>query len=113
MRAMAELKAFVILFITYNVISLTVINMCFREGKIKHIGLSSISSATLRRAVKIAPVAAVQTEYSVFSRHIEGTEGTDLLATCRELGIAVVVACPLGRGLLTSTFSNGEYVGDE
>ena len=83
-----------------------------REGKIKHIGLSSISSATLRRAVKIAPVTAVQTEYSVFTRDIEGAAGTDLLATCRELGIAVVVACPLGRGYLTSTFSKGEPVGD-
>ena len=47
------------------------------------------------------------------TRDIEGPQGTDLLATCRELGIAVVVACPLGRGLLTSTFSKGESVGDE
>lgn len=82
------------------------------EGKIKHIGLSSVSSATLRRAAKIAPIAAVQTEYSVFSRDIEGDAGTNLLATCRELGVAVVVACPLGRGLLTSTFSQGKDVGD-
>jgi aryl-alcohol dehydrogenase-like predicted oxidoreductase len=57
-------------------------------------------------------VAAVQTEYSVFSRDIEGDAGTNLLATCRELGVAVVVACPLGRGLLTSTFSEGKDVGD-
>lgn len=84
----------------------------YSEGKIKHIGLSSVSSTTLRRAVKIAPVAAVQTEYSVFSREIEGAAGTNLLATCRELGVAVVVACPLGRGLLTSTFSQGKDVGD-
>ncbi|KAI5928126.1 putative aldo-keto reductase [Camillea tinctor] len=91
MRAMAELQA---------------------AGKIKHIGLSTVSSATLRRAVKIAPVAAVQTEYSPFTRDIEGPEGTDLLATCRELGIAVVVSSPLGRGLLTSTFSNGEELSD-
>jgi aryl-alcohol dehydrogenase-like predicted oxidoreductase len=83
-----------------------------REGKIKHIGLSAISSATLRRACKIAPVAAVQTEYSVFSRDIEGPAGTDLLATCRELGVAVVVAAPLSRGLLTTTFSKGEALGD-
>ncbi|RYP82668.1 hypothetical protein DL769_001575 [Monosporascus sp. CRB-8-3] len=86
MRALAELKA---------------------EGKIKHIGLSSVTSNTLRRACKIAPVAAVQTEYSVFDRAIEGPAGTDLLVTCRELGVAVVVATPLGRGLLTTPFSEG------
>ncbi|KAK9233902.1 putative aldo-keto reductase [Lipomyces kononenkoae] len=80
------------------------------EGKIKHIGLSMISSSTLRRACKIAPVTAVQTEYSVFSREIEGTAGTDLLATCRELGVAVVVATPLGRGLITDAFSKGEAI---
>ncbi|KAI1098223.1 putative aldo-keto reductase, partial [Jackrogersella minutella] len=74
------------------------------EGKIKHIGLSMVSSTTLRRAVKIAPVAAVQTEYSVFARRIEGPEGTNLLAACRELGVAIVVATPLGRGLLTGEF---------
>ncbi|KAL2832696.1 NADP-dependent oxidoreductase domain-containing protein [Aspergillus pseudoustus] len=92
MRALAELKA---------------------EGKIKHIGLSMVSSTTLRRAIKIAPVIAVQTEYSVVSQDIEGSAGTNLLATCRELGIAVVCATPLGRGLLTSTFSQGDAVGDE
>ena len=43
---------------------------------------------------------------------IEGPAGTDLLATCRELGVAVVAATPLGRGMLTSTFANGEAVGD-
>ncbi|KAI1246415.1 hypothetical protein MGN70_013314 [Eutypa lata] len=92
MRALAELKA---------------------EGKIKYIGLSCITSATLRRAYKIAPVDAVQTEYSVFSRRIEGPSGTDLLATCRELGVAVVIATPLGRGLLTSTFGTGNLASDE
>ncbi|CAM1501320.1 Fc.00g104820.m01.CDS01 [Cosmosporella sp. VM-42] len=91
MRALAELQA---------------------EGKIKHIGLSAVSSATLRRAYKIAPVAAVQVEYSAFVLEIEGPSGTNLLATCRELGVAVVAAMPLGRGLLTSTFAAGEAVGD-
>ncbi|KAL2076257.1 hypothetical protein VTL71DRAFT_1200 [Oculimacula yallundae] len=79
------------------------------ERKIKHIGLSAISSKTLRRALKIAPVAAVQVDYSAFVLDIEGTKGTELLATCRELGVAVVAAMPLGRGLLTSTFEAGEY----
>ncbi|KAI1211430.1 putative aldo-keto reductase [Annulohypoxylon truncatum] len=78
------------------------------EGKIKHIGLSMVSSSTLRRAVAIAPVAAVQTEYSVFSQRIEGESGTHLLQACRDLGVAVVVATPLGRGLLTSSFTSAE-----
>ncbi|MCJ1304107.1 hypothetical protein MMC08_006919 [Hypocenomyce scalaris] len=91
MRALAELKA---------------------EGKIKHIGLSAISSATLRRSFKITPVAAVQVEYSPFVLDIESPAGTDLLATCRELGATVVAAMPLGRGMLTSTFARGEAVGD-
>ena len=82
------------------------------EGKIKHIGLSAISSATLRRACKIGTVAAVQAEYSVFNRAIEGPAGSDILATCRELGVAIVVGMPLGRGLLTSTFSKDEPVID-
>ncbi|KUJ10883.1 putative aldo-keto reductase [Mollisia scopiformis] len=91
MRALSELKA---------------------DGKIKYIGLSAITSATLRRAYKIAPVTAVQPEYSPFTREIEGPAGTNLLDTCRDLGIAVVCAAPLGRGLLTTTFSKGEAVGD-
>ncbi|MCJ1474025.1 hypothetical protein MMC13_002683 [Lambiella insularis] len=82
------------------------------ERKIEHIGLSAVSSATLRRACKIAHVAAVQVEYSPIVRDIEGSAGTDLLATCRELGVAVVAAMPLGRGMLTSTFANGEVEGD-
>ncbi|KAE9364837.1 aldo/keto reductase [Stipitochalara longipes BDJ] len=83
-----------------------------KAGKIKYIGLSAISSATLRRAVKIAHVDAVQTDYSPFQREIEGPDGTVLLATCRELGVAVVCAMPLGRGMVTSTFASGQPVGD-
>ncbi|KAI2472885.1 putative aldo-keto reductase [Annulohypoxylon bovei var. microspora] len=78
------------------------------EGKIKHIGLSMVSSSTLRRAAAIAPIAAVQTEYSVFSQRVEGESGTNLLQTCRSLGVAVVVATPLGRGLLTTNFGQAE-----
>jgi aryl-alcohol dehydrogenase-like predicted oxidoreductase len=84
-----------------------------REGKIKYIGLSAVSSATLRRAVEIVRVDAVQTDYSPFVLEIEGPTGTDLLATSRELGIAIVCAMPLGRGMITSTFASGEAVGDE
>ncbi|KIW34449.1 uncharacterized protein PV07_01227 [Cladophialophora immunda] len=70
------------------------------EGKIKHIGLSEISSSTLRRAHKIAPISAVQAEYSLFARDVEDSSGTDLLKTCRELGVALVAYSPLGRGIL-------------
>ncbi|KAH6682220.1 putative aldo-keto reductase [Plectosphaerella plurivora] len=83
-------------------------------GKIKHIGLSMISANTLRRAVAIAPVAAVQVGYSLFTRDIEGPAGTNLFTVARELGVAIVAATPLDRGLMTPTFSNGlpEDAGD-
>ncbi|RSM00849.1 hypothetical protein CDV31_011602 [Fusarium ambrosium] len=83
------------------------------EGKIKHIGLSAVTSTTLRRAIKIAPVAAVQIAYSPFELEAEGPEGTHLIQTCRELGVAVVAAMPLGRGLLTTNFVEGTAAGDE
>lgn len=79
-----------------------------REGKIKHIGLSEVSSTTLRRAYKVAPVAAVQNEYSAFVLDIERSSGTNLLATCRELGVSMVCYSPLGRGLLTAAFTTKE-----
>lgn len=69
-----------------------------------------MSSTTLRRAYKIAPVAAVQVEYSPFFLDIERESGTNLLATCRELGVAVVCYSPLGRGMLTGTFTGREAV---
>jgi aryl-alcohol dehydrogenase-like predicted oxidoreductase len=75
-----------------------------REGKIRHIGLSEASPQTLRRAVKIHPVAALQTEYSLWSREPE----EELLATCRELGIGFVAYSPLGRGFLTGQFTRFE-----
>ena len=74
-----------------------------------------MSSTTLRRAYKVHPVDAVQIEYSPLFRQIEGPEGTDLLATCRELGVAVVAYSPLSRGLLTGTLkqaSDMESAGD-
>lgn len=72
-----------------------------------------MTSNTLRRAYKIAPIAALQTEFSPFVLDIEGPSGTDLLATCRELGVTVVCYAPLGRGLLTTTFGSGEYGKDK
>lgn len=56
----------------------------------------------------MAPVDAVQVDYSAFMLDIEGPAGTGLLATCRELGVPLVAAMPLGRGLITSRFANGE-----
>lgn len=75
------------------------------EGKIKYIGLSEVSSTTVRRACKIAHVDAVQIEYSPFAIDIENSKGTNLLATCRELGVAVIAYSPLGRGILTGTLN--------
>lgn len=83
-----------------------------REGKIKHIGLSNIGAKTLRRAVKIAPVAAVQIEYSLFQREVEGERSGHFLATCRELGVSVVCYSPLGRGILTGAYSTADALSD-
>jgi aryl-alcohol dehydrogenase-like predicted oxidoreductase len=54
----------------------------------------------------------VQVDYSPFQREIEDSTGTNLLATCREFGVAVVCAMPLGRGMVTSTFASGEPISD-
>ncbi|KAL2203400.1 Aldo/keto reductase [Sarocladium strictum] len=72
-----------------------------QQGKIKYVGLSEISSATLRRAAAIHPIAAVQAEYSLSTTDIEGPKGTNLLDTCRELGVTIFAYSPLGRGILT------------
>ncbi len=71
-----------------------------KEGKIRHIGLSEAGAKTLRRAVKVHPIAALQTEYSLWTRDPED----EILATCRELGIGFVAYSPLGRGFLTGQF---------
>jgi len=68
-----------------------------KQGKIRHIGLSEAGASTLRRAVKVHPIAALQTEYSLWTRDPE----VEILATCRELGIGFVAYSPLGRGFLT------------
>jgi aryl-alcohol dehydrogenase-like predicted oxidoreductase len=72
-----------------------------RAGKIRHIGLSECSVATLRRAHAVHPVAAVQSEYSIWSRDPE----QGMLAACRELGTGFVAYSPLGRGFLAANFS--------
>jgi aryl-alcohol dehydrogenase-like predicted oxidoreductase len=75
-----------------------------QEGKIRHIGLSEASPQTLRRAAKVHPIAALQTEYSLWSREPE----YELLSTCRELGVGFVAYSPLGRGFLTGQFRRFE-----
>ena len=71
-----------------------------RAGKIRHLGLSECSLATLRRAHATHPIAAVQSEYSLWSRDPEG----GMLEACRESGIAFVAYSPLGRGFLAGNF---------
>jgi aryl-alcohol dehydrogenase-like predicted oxidoreductase len=75
-----------------------------REGKVRYLGLSEASAATIRRAYSVHPITAVQTEYSLWSRDIED----DILPTCRELGIGFVPYSPLGRGFLTGQIQKFE-----
>ncbi|HEY4828780.1 MAG TPA: aldo/keto reductase [Solirubrobacteraceae bacterium] len=71
-------------------------------GKVRHIGLSEAAPETIRRGHAVHPIAAVQTEYSLWSRDPE----TEILPTCRELGIGFVPYSPLGRGFLSGTFTS-------
>jgi aryl-alcohol dehydrogenase-like predicted oxidoreductase len=75
-------------------------------GKVRLIGLSEVSPATLRAAHSVHPVAAVQMEYSLFSRDVEA----EMLATCRELGVALVAYSPVGRGLLTGAITSRDQL---
>ena len=75
-----------------------------KQGKIRHIGLSEAGVNTLRRAVKVHPIAALQTEYSLWTRDPEH----EILAACRELGIGFVAYSPLGRGFLAGQFKKFE-----
>src|SRR5688500_12622540 len=81
-----------------------------RQGKVRHLGMSEAAPATLRRAVKVHPIAALQTEYSLWSRDAE----TEVIPTCRELGIGFVAYSPLGRGCLTGQIkSPGDLAPDD
>ena len=75
-----------------------------KAGKVRYLGLSEASPATIRRAHKVHPITALQTEYSLFERHVE----TEILPTLRELGIGFVPYSPLGRGLLTGSINPGD-----
>ena len=72
-----------------------------KAGKVKYLGLSEASPATIRRAHKVHPITALQTEYSLWERHVEA----EILPTVRELGIGFVPYSPLGRGFLTGTIT--------
>jgi aryl-alcohol dehydrogenase-like predicted oxidoreductase len=72
------------------------------EGKVRFLGLSEAAPATLERAVKVHPIAALQTEYSLWTRDPE----PEILPTCRQLGVAFVAYSPLGRGFLTGAFKS-------
>jgi len=73
-------------------------------GKVRHLGLSEASAATIRRAHAVHPIAALQSEYSLWTRDPEG----EILDTCRELGIGIVPYSPLGRGFLAGRFSSAD-----
>ncbi len=75
-----------------------------RRGKVRHLGLSEVSVANLRRACATHPIAAVQSELSLWSRQDE----LDVLPACRELGVGYIAYSPLGRGFLTGTVSGRE-----
>ncbi|MGH2853560.1 MAG: aldo/keto reductase [Solirubrobacteraceae bacterium] len=77
-----------------------------REGKVRHLGLSEASAATIRRAHAVHPIAAVQSEYSLWSRDVE----EEVLGTLDELGIALVAYSPLGRGFLAGRFAAREEI---
>jgi aryl-alcohol dehydrogenase-like predicted oxidoreductase len=74
------------------------------EGKLRQIGLSEASPETIRRAHGVHPLAAVQTEYSLFTREVED----EVLPTLRELGIGLVAYSPLGRGFLAGRFKSAD-----
>jgi aryl-alcohol dehydrogenase-like predicted oxidoreductase len=78
------------------------------EGKVRAIGLSEASGDTIRRAAKIHPISAVQSEYSIFSRDIE----TEVIPACFEVGASLVAYSPLGRGMLTGRFKT-ETLGED
>ena len=78
-------------------------------GKVRYLGLSEASPATIRRAHKVHPITALQTEYSLWERHVE----KEIIPTVRELGIGFVAYSPLGRGFLTGTITKISDLGEK
>ncbi|HZP61569.1 MAG TPA: aldo/keto reductase [Opitutaceae bacterium] len=81
--------------------------MLVKQGKVRYLGLSEASPSTIRRAHKVHPITALQTEYSLWERHVE----KEILPTLRELGIGFVPYSPLGRGFLTGTITKRDELG--
>lgn len=79
------------------------------EGKVRFLGLSEASPMTLRRAVQVHPIAALQTEYSLWTRDVEA----EILSCCRELGVGFVAYSPLGRGFLAGKIRGPEDLADD
>jgi aryl-alcohol dehydrogenase-like predicted oxidoreductase len=75
-----------------------------KQGKVRYLGLSEASAATIRKAHAVHPIAALQTEYSILTRDVE----QEILKTTRELGISLVAYSPLSRGLVTATLPNAD-----
>jgi aryl-alcohol dehydrogenase-like predicted oxidoreductase len=73
-----------------------------KAGKVKAIGLSEVTADTLRKAAAVHPVAAVQSEFSIFTRFVEDD---GILAACKDVGATLVAYSPLGRGMLTGSFT--------
>jgi aryl-alcohol dehydrogenase-like predicted oxidoreductase len=80
-----------------------------KAGKVRHLGLSEASAATLQRAVAVHPIAALQTEYSLWTRDVE----EQVLPTARKLGIGFVAYSPLGRGFLTGAIRNAGQLAED
>lgn len=80
-----------------------------KAGKVKYLGMSEAAPQTIRRAQKIHPISALQTEYSLWTRDPE----KEILSTCRELGIGFVAYSPLGRGFLTGRFKSTADFGEK
>ena len=80
-----------------------------KEGKVRYLGLSEASSASIRKAHAVHPIAALQSEYPLPTRDVE----TDILQTTRELGISLVPYSPLARGLVTNTLNVEDFASDD
>jgi aryl-alcohol dehydrogenase-like predicted oxidoreductase len=78
-----------------------------RAGKVRYLGLSEVGVSTLRRAHAVHPISALQSEYSIWERNIEGA----IVATCRELGVGIVPYSPLGRGFLAGNVPRPALLG--
>ena len=79
-----------------------------KAGKVRYLGLSEVSEETLRKAHNVHPITALQSEYSLFTRGVE----TNILPTCKELGISLVAYSPLGRAVLTGKLNSANSIGD-